>query len=276
MDLIPSETAAYYRSIAPRILPFLSGRPLTVALTGGRGLVRQHGGAPIRIASRAHLLEWIGRGAAGFFAAPLSWEGEVWFSIGLEAGALPFEAVRLTALKLHLVLVDHDLDALKYYDGAGGIRFLWTWGVPDPDEFVPALWEFQRRVARRLRDLLEARLRGTPERERIGRWLGFEGDVTRLEAPRIITGGATAAPFGDGGDDRIRFEFEAMAAHGFIRVPYSLHEVTGRAARPVSRADLFRFDPERDSTPVHARRLRRMFEIPVNFPRTVSRELAIR
>jgi hypothetical protein len=171
------------------------------------------------------------------------------------------------------VLCDHGIEALKYYDGAGAVRFVWSWGVPDPDDLAGGLRRFQDSIARRLRDLLEERLDNTPERDRIGRWLGYEGDVTTIVPPRTNDVGQVPDAVCAEDRDRIRFEFMDMEEEGLLRVPYSLHEATGAAARPVSRADLFRFVPERDAAPERARRLRRAFEIPINFPRTVFRDL---
>ena len=107
---------------------------------------------------------------------------------------------------------------------------------------------------------------GTPERERIGRWLGYEGEVTRLISPRITETEHSG---------RVRFDFSAMESKSLLRVPFSLHEDTQLAARPVTQSDLYRFEPERDASADRTRRLRRRFEIPVNFARTVSRDLSI-
>lgn len=287
MDLIQTESEAYYRAVSARILPWLAGRPVSISWPDPMRLQRLESGGPIRVDDEATLLDWVGRGAVGFHVAPVSFDGEIWFHIHLRAGNAPFYVARLTALKMHLVLKDTRLDALKYYDGAGGIGFLWTYGVADAGDFSTDIWTFQHRVAARLHSRLEARLLGTPERGRIGRWRGYSGEVTRLEYPRMykqgsVSGGEPRAGAGDGGaernpadDDRIVLSARAMTADGLIRVPYSLHEETGRAARPVSRSDLFRFDPEKDGLPARARRLRRRFVVPLNFPRAVAEALEI-
>jgi hypothetical protein len=287
MDLIQTESEAYYRAVSTRILPWLAGRPVSVGWPAPTRLQRQESGSPIRIDDEPALSDWVGQGVVGFHVAPVSYDGEVWFQIHLRAGSAPFYVARLTALKMHLVLEDTRLDALKYYDGAGGVGFLWTYGVADPGGFSPDIWTFQHHVAARIHSRLEARLLGTPERDRIGRWRGYSGEVTRLEYPRIYkqgsaSGGQPRVSAGDSGmerspaeDGRIVLSARAMTGDGLIRVPYSLHEETGRAARPVSRGDLFRFDPERDGLPDRARRLRRRFEVPLNFPRAVAEALEI-
>jgi hypothetical protein len=277
MDLIQSESGAYYRAISARILPLLVGRPVSVHWSDPTRLQRLESVGPIHIGDEPALMSWVEQGAVGFHVAPVSHNGEVWFHVHLKAGKAPFYVARLSALKLHLVLEDTRLDALKYYDGAGGIGFLWTYGVADPGGFSPDIWTFQHRVAARLHSRLEARLLETPERDRIGRWRGYSGEVTRLEYPRMYSQGPDpgvqhrVSP-GDGG---IVLSARAMTGDGLIRVPWSLHEETGRAARPVSRSDLFRFDPERDGHPVTARRLRRRFDVPLNFPRAVAEALEI-
>ncbi len=270
-----AETVAYYEAVSTRLLPYLKDRPVALVIGDDHSLMQRLDGDPIRLESPTDIVERVEGGTVAFLAGPVSWEGEVWFSVGLQAPGAPFEVTRLTALKLHLVLTETDINALMYYDGAGAVRFLWSWGVADPHELVDGIWEFQHRIARTLRHLVEKRLEGTPERVRIGRWLGYEGEVTRSVPPRITGSRRRGSSTETAGSDRVQFEFRAMESTGLMRVPFSLHESTGAAARPVSQADLYRFRPGRDATPSSARRLRRSFEIPINFPRTVSRDLSI-
>ncbi len=211
--------------------------------------------------SARELMDWVKRGVVAFYVSPVTDSGEVWFVITLVAPKLPFDVVRLTALKLLLVLEDTGLDGLLVFDGDGGVGLLWTYGVVDPDDLPGDLWSFQHGVAAALQVRLEKRLAGTPERVRVGRWLGYEGPVTRME--------------GAGRGDRVIITTGAMAPDGLVRVPFSLHEDTGLAAVPVTREDLYRFKRDRHGAPARARRLRRHFEVPLNFPRAVAEALQL-
>ena len=130
----PLDPAVYYGAVAERIVPFLPDRALTFTRGPQRALVHAESGTDIRIQNADDLMMHVGGGAISFFADPIGSNGEVWFALALNGSGVPFEAVRLSALKLYLVLRDVELDAFIYYDGMGGFRFLWTWGVLDPDE----------------------------------------------------------------------------------------------------------------------------------------------
>jgi len=216
-------------------------------------------GAGIEISSEEELLARVEQGAVAFYVSNADRNGVVWFSLGLRASGVPFEAVRLTALKLILVLNDVDIDGMMVFDGNSGIDLLWTWGVIDPDELSGDIRGFEGKVASALRERLEMRLLDTPERDRIGRWLGWDREVTRFE--------------NEGSGDGVTITLRAMNRRGYVRVPYSLNEETLRAAIPLTRNDLYRFDREKDAEMEKAGRLRRRFEIPLNFPIFVTRTL---
>lgn len=266
----------YYKAVAARMAPFLVDRSVAVRWADPSVLTRRDLDGPIRIESKADVIEWVEQGVVAFYISSIADSGEVWFSLCLESDSLPFEVVRLTALKLLLVLEDEELDGLMVYDGGNGIELFWTYGVLDPDELGDDLWGFQYRVAAALQERLEKRLEPTPERNRVGRWLGFEGPATRLEGMRISRreGGRRVDPEGEG-EDVVVISTRAMAPKGLIRAPYSLNEESGLAAVPVTRSDLYRFDPEIKATPDRVRRLRRRFEVPLNFPKAVIEALEL-
>jgi len=275
----PAETdprvARYYRSVAGKMLPFLAGRPAAVRWGEGSAFSRRDVDGPIHVNNGRELSEWVEKGATAFFASPIANSGEVWFTIALNGGDLPFEVVRLTALKLLLVLEDAELDGLTVYDGNGSVRLLWTFGVIDPDDIPGDLWRFQSNIVSALQERLEERLVATPERDRIGRWLGFGGPVTQLEGARITAGRGRSAGSGDEKGDVVVISTGAMTPKGLLRIPYSLNEATGLASRPVSRSDLYRFDRERHASPDNVRLLRRGFDVPLNLPRAVLRGLEL-
>ncbi len=263
----------YYRVVAERMLPFLAGRPVAICREKGSAFSRRDVDGPIHVDDVGELSERVGKGATAFFVSPISDSGEVWFSLSLHGDGLPFEVVRLTTLKLLLILEDTGLDGLLVYDGNGAVILLWTYGVIDPDDIPGDLWNFQRRVAGALRERVEARLVGTPERDRIGRWLGYDGPVTRLEGARIPGGKSRSG--GAGGREAVIISTGAMSPNGLLRVPYSMHEATGLASLPVTRSDLYRFNRERHAAPDRVRRLRRRYEVPLNLPRAVTGELGL-
>jgi len=80
---------------------------------------------------------------------------------------------------------------------------------------------------------------------------------------------------GTGTGDGVIVSAKAMSLDGLVRAPFSLNEDTLLAAVPVSRGDLYRFERERCASRDRARRLRRRFEIPLNFPRSVARVLKL-
>lgn len=255
------ETLRYYRAVAERMVAFLVDRPVAVRSRSPGSFARRVGGSSIRVKNAGDLIERVEQGAMAFYVSPVADSGEIWFALRMEPRGVPFEVVRLTALKLHLVLEDTGLDGLTVFDGDSGIWLLWTYGVVDPDELPGDIWSFQRSVAAALQVRIEERLDGTPERDRIGRWMGWEGRVTRIE--------------GTGTGDGVIVSAKAMSLDGLVRVPFSLNEDTLLAAVPVSRGDLYRFGRERYASRDRARRLRRRFEIPLNFPRSVARVLQL-
>lgn len=260
----------YYKAVAGRMMPFLEERPVAVSWQAGAVFSRRDMKGPIRVDCESMLMEWVERGAKAFHVSPIAETGEVWFALALDSGNLPFEAVRLTALKLLLVLEDVQLDGMLTFDGRKGIGLLWSYGVFNSDEINEDLWKFQHRVAAAIQERLEQRLASTPERDRIGRWIGYEGPVTRLEGIRIDyrTGGAIPSSPGEG-HDLVVISTSAMTPNGLVRAPLSLHEETGLSVMPVSRSDLYSFDMERGGAPERARRLRRLFEVPLNLPKAV-------
>ena len=215
--------------------------------------------------SEEELVRRVEGGAVTFFVSPVDDSGEVWFSLKLEPRGVPFEVVRLTALKLLLVLLDLELDGLTVFDGNEGIELLWTYGVLAPDDLCTDIWSFQLSVLKALQVRLEKRLQGTPERERIGRWIGWDSPGIGLEKP--VEGR------GSGAGEGVVLSSGAVSPDDLIRVPFSLNEETLQASVPVTQSDLYRFQRERDSDPRSARLLRRRFEMPLNFPRHVTRAL---
>jgi hypothetical protein len=240
--------------VVDRILPYLVDRDLAVVSAAGGGLVTSREGRRLRIRDGRTVAALVEEGALAFFADPLAHPGEVWFSAVLSSTGSPFEVVRLTALKLRLALGDLGLDPLMYYDGTSGVRFLWTWGVPDPADLPFGFRKLNRTVAAGLRTALERRMADTPERDRIGRWLGFEGEVTVL-TDRPATAG-----------DRVAFTVDEPGQGPSVLVPWSLSPDGSHAARPVTRADLYRFAPATKGSPAASARLRRRFPLPFNFP----------
>jgi len=265
----------YYRSVTEKMLPFLAGRPAAVRWGEGNAFARRDVDGPIHVEDAGGLREWVGNGATAFFISPISDSGEVWFSLSLKGDGLPFEVVRLTTLKLLLVLDDAGLDGLMVYDGNGSVMLLWTYGLIDPDDIPGDLWRYQCNVASALQEKLEARMKGTPERDRIGRWLGFDGPVTRVEGARISGGRSRTSVMGEGEREVVVISTEAMSPKGLMRVPYSMNEATGLASLPVTRSDLYRFDRERHASPDHVTRLRRRFTMPLNLPRAVLEGLGL-
>ncbi len=253
------DISAYYRAVASKILPYMMDRPVGVSHKSPGVFTRSLDGAGIEISSEEELLALVEQGVVAFYVSPADRKGVVWFSLGLRAGGVPFEAVRLTALKLILVLRDVEIDGMMVFDGNCGIDLLWTYGVINPDDLPGDIWGFQRDVASALRERLEKRLLDTPERDRIGRWLGWNREVTRFED--------------EGSGDGVTITLRAMNRSGSVRVPFSLNEETLRAAIPLTRNDLYRFDGDKDAEMEKAGRLRRSFEIPLNFPRFVARTL---
>jgi hypothetical protein len=264
------------------MLPFMAGRPVAIRRGKGGAFSRRDVDGPIRVDDAGEFSELVGKGATAFFISPIADSGEVWFSLSLKGVGLPFEVVRLTTLKLLLVLEDAGLDGLLVYDGNGEVLVMWTYGLIDPDDIPGDLWRFQHGVAAALQERVEARLAGTPERDRIGRWLGFDGPVTRLEGAWLPEGthrgggtGGKSRSGGTEGRDAVVISTGAMSPNGLMRVPYSMNEDTGLASRPVTRSDLYRFDRERHASPDRVRRLRRRHEVPLNLPRAVTEELEI-
>ena len=253
------DVADYYRAVASKILPYMMDRPVGVGHKSPGVFTRSLDGAGIEISSEEELHARVEQGAVAFYVSPADRKGVVWFSLGLRASGVPFEAVRLTALKLILVLKDVEIDGMMVFDGHGGIDLLWTWGVIDPDDLPGDIWGFQMEIASALQERLEKRLFDTPERDRIGRWLGWDREVTRFD--------------NEGSGDGVTITLRAMSHGGLIRVPYSLNEETLRAAIPLTRNDLYRFDRDKDAEMEKAGRLRRRFELPLNFPRFVARAL---
>jgi hypothetical protein len=254
----------YYRTVADRLLPFLTGRPVTL-LRPGRA-----GSGSVRIETAAEIIALDEAGGIGLAVPPVDAAGEIWFALRLTAPQwCPFEVVRLSALKLALVLEDALLEPWYCYDGVGGLTLLWTWGRADENDFPEGLEAFHTRAGLALQQRLERRLAGTPEQDRVGRWTGYLGPVTRFD----VLGGEPPAGAEAEGTPPVRLAVVGAVPPGRLRVPWSLNEVSGRAVRPLSREDLYRFDPEVDAEPERVKALRRDFPVPYHPPGTVAREL---
>jgi len=254
---------AHYRVVAPRMMPFLRERPVIVHARCEGELRNPRVEDPVCLESTNDLLDRVAAGAVGFEAGLRDRSGEIWFALALTGPDLPFEVIRLTTLKLLLVLDDLDLAYLVLFDGCESVIILWTWGAADPDELPGGLWGFERTVAARLRDRLEERFAGTSERRRIGRWIGYDGPVTRI-GDGLAAGGSV-----------LTMDTHRLSPAGLVRVPYSLHEGTGLAVVPLTRSDLYRFRRQEHAQPARARRLRRQIEVPINFPRETQRLLEV-
>lgn len=234
----------------------------------------------VTVMSALDLMDRVAEGTRGFTIPPVAGDGEVWtvLSLSVPTGC-PFEVVRLTALKLALVLEDVELEPWFCYDGAGGLSLLWSLGVPDGDGPAAGIEMFHQRVLDHLQDRLEARLAGTPERDRIGRWIGYEGPVTRREVSASGPAGSGAVggerPLGPevGNEEeawQVGMRMVPVVPAGRLRAPWSLHETSGEALRPLSRTDLYRFDPDRDARPSAVMGMRRDPPLPYHHPRYVE------
>jgi len=113
------------------MVPFLVDRPVAVRSRSPASFARRVGGSSIRVKNAGDLIERVEQGAMAFYVSPVADSGEIWFALRMEPLGVPFEVVRLTALKLHLVLEDTGLDGLTVFDGDSGIWLLWTYGVVD-------------------------------------------------------------------------------------------------------------------------------------------------
>ena len=254
----------YYRAVADRLLPFLTGRPVFL-LRPGRA-----GSESVRIEAAAGIAALDEAGRTGLAVPPVDAAGESWFALRLTVPPwCPFEVVRLSALKLALVLEDALLEPWFCYDGAGGLTLLWSWGRAEGDDFPEGVEAFHARTGLELQQRLERRLAGTPERDRVGRWTGYEGAVSRFD----VLGGEPPAGDEAEGTPPVRLATVGVVPPGRLRVPWSLNEASGRAVRPLSREDLYRFDPEVDAEPDRVKDIRREFPVPYHPPGTVAREL---
>jgi hypothetical protein len=261
--VIARPVTGHYQAVAERLLPFLAGRPVTLQHPG------RLGGPSRRIETASEVAALDEEGGVGLTAPPVDADGEVWFALRMTTPAwCPFEVVRLSALKLALVLEDALLEPWFCYDGAGGLTLLWTWGRADGDDFPEGVEAFHARTALALQQRLEARLAGTPERDRVGLWTGYEGAVSRFD----VLGGEPPAGDEVEGAPPLRLAVVGVVPPGRLRVPWSLHESSGRVVRPLSRDDLYRFDPEVDAEPDRVKDIRREFPVPYHPPGMLARE----
>jgi DNA primase len=244
----------YYDAIADRILPFLAGRKVACKqFFDGQEIFRRHydGRRWIYIRDAQDLHRWAEWHTWAFFPH-LKAEGPgVWFVLDIDRRTLPLKLAAHAALTCVDILEEKDITYLLKYSGNDGFHILWNFtstgralgGVP--------IWDFQEKVVDRLRDEVEARLKGSRKAQEFRKLL-------EPDEPFIVTNAQEREH-----RNCLLFDKLILKNKAQIRAPFSLHEKSLLVSLPLSKEALPSFDPQ-EATMHRAMDFHRRVGIPNN------------
>ncbi|MER3438244.1 MAG: hypothetical protein C4346_12030 [Chloroflexota bacterium] len=259
----------YYEAVANRILPFLTGRLVTIEQRFRDGSVvyrrhERHGAdrRPIRIETADEIVRWARQHAVAFHAHIKPEGPGAWFFLDIDSRDLPTEMARLGMVHTVDLVEEQGLAYLVKFSGADGFHLLWS--MPDVDELESeGLWPFEQAIVQALADQVSRRLAADPRAQPIREAVGPGGPLVTTNALREDPQERKALLF-----DKLILKPNANA-----RVPFSLHPATGLSSVPLTRVELEAFT-EVLAEPERAVADRRNWAIPENTLDTVKHALA--
>jgi LigD, primase-polymerase domain len=239
-------TSSYYEAVADRMLPFLTGRKLTIEQrfrTGTAPIYRRHEGTGanrkwLTIKTSADIVRWAKQRVVAFHAHIKPEGAGAWFFLDIDSRDLPLVMAQLGAIHALDVIEEVGLQALVKFSGSDGFHLMWQMPSLQPLGRRD-LWEFERAVVEAIAGQVEMRLHDDPRAQPIR-------DAVGPEAPLISTNSQLESPV-----DRAALLFDKLILkpNANARVPYSLHPASGLVSCPLDRAGLEGFvesmaDPE--------------------------------
>ena len=260
----------YYEAVANRMLPFLTGRLVSIEqrFRGGNVVYRRHEGRgadrrPIRIETAEEIVRWARQHAVAFHAHIKPDGPGAWFFLDIDSRDLPTEMACLGILHTVDLVEEQGLAYLVKFSGADGFHLLWS--MPDVDELgSDGLWAFEQAIVQALADQVSRRLAADPRARPIRDAVGPDGPLVTTNALREDPRERKALLF-----DKLILKPNANA-----RVPFSLHPATGLSSVPLTRVELETFT-EVLAEPERAVADRRNWAIPDNTLDKVKRALAM-
>lgn len=253
------EILAYYDAVAPKMLPFLRGRPLAVRSHFGKTVVfRRHPAFPqrrrkssdtarsmtdkhawIRVQTKNDLLALVRQHGYEFFPH-LEGDRDLWFALDIDVRDIPLylgvRAVQAATDVLH----ERQVKFLLSFSGGNGFHIRWSFPLTD----LPSnKWAFLRRIVRSLRDECEQRLQQSPGRAVFSKYIPKGDPITECSSADKAA------------QHSILFDELILRKLATIRAPFSLHMKHRWVAVPLSPQCLSDFDPAQDATPAVARTL---------------------
>lgn len=258
----------YYRSVTAKIHPFLRGRRVGVRhYFDHTPVFRRHptsllselrGTGPtssklwpeknwIYIPNKRVLREIVRQHGYEFFPH-LEGLNDFWFALDIDVRAVPLSLGKVAVRTALDVLDERGVGYLLKFSGANGFHIHWAFR---PQELPTQKWQFVRRIVRGIRDEVERRLQGHPQRHAFYRHIPKGDPITELNAVDKEA------------QKSILFDELILKKNATIRAPFSLHMKHPWVAVPIEPHRLEAFSPATDATMAAARRLRAV-RVPLN------------
>lgn len=240
---------AYYEAIAPKILPFLRGRPIAVRAHFENAVVfRRHPGTGrvagskkqwLRMETKNDLLALVHQHGYEFFSH-LEGDKNLWFALDIDMREIPLPLGKRVVRTTLDILDERRVKYLLSYSGGNGFHIRWafpTTGLPR------GKWTFFRRIVRALQEETEQRLQASSDRSAFYEHLPKNDPITeRSSADKVA-------------QKSVLFDELILRPLTTIRAPFSMHMKRRLVAVPIDPKNLEAFDPERDATLEAARGL---------------------
>lgn len=234
---------AYYDAIAPKILPFLRGRPIAVRAHFENAVVfRRHPGIGrvagnkkqwLRVETKNDLLALVHQHGYEFFSH-LEGDKDVWFALDVDMREIPLPLGKRVVRTALDILDERHMKYLLSYSGGNGFHIRWafpTTGLPR------GKWTFLRRIVRALQQETERRLQTASDRSAFYEHLPNSDPITEWSSADKVA------------QHSVLFDELILKPLATIRAPFSMHMKRQLVAVPIDPKHLAAFEPERDATP---------------------------
>ena len=230
----------YWEKMAEVTLPYLINRPIALQQKFDHQIIyRRHGEKTrwIRIKNKDEIIDW-GRQHTFSFHPHLLGDHDLWFIMDLDRrGKLMSEdCLKLATYKMAELLEDLNLKYLLKFSGSRGYHFLFSWGRK-PTKISSDYWTLQRKLIQYLTSTLEERIQKSKDKAKFYAHLRPKDKIFTTNSQD------------EKQKESILIDEAIVHKNGMIRSPYSVHPETLLVSLPLTKENLFKFEPRREAKP---------------------------